>query len=222
MRLKIKLVDKMRDSFVFYRSFFEAVEELPPDEFKRAILAIAKYALNDEVPQTKGIERTIYIMAKPQIDTNNQKYINGKKGGRPKNQTITNVKPNNNQSVTNTKPNVNDNVNGNVNDNVIFKENITTKEKPANGKQIITSTSSKRFIKPAEEDIEKYCTDAGIAIDVKSFFDFYESKGWVVGTSAMKDWKAAVRNWARRERSTASATSNDTASKTLSKYDRDD
>lgn len=29
------------------------------------------------------------------------------------------------------------------------------------------------------------------------FWDFYESKGWLVGKSPMRDWKAACRNWKR-------------------------
>ena len=35
--------------------------------------------------------------------------------------------------------------------------------------------------------------------------DYYESKGWLVGRSKMKDWRAAVRNWERRERGSANA-----------------
>lgn len=35
-----------RDSMVFYRSFFEAVEDLPPEDFKQAVTAIMRYALD--------------------------------------------------------------------------------------------------------------------------------------------------------------------------------
>ena len=45
-------------------------------------------------------------------------------------------------------------------------------------------------------------------VDAERFIDFYESKGWFVGKNKMKDWKAAVRNWARsqREEKTAKGT----------------
>ena len=36
-------------------------------------------------------------------------------------------------------------------------------------------------------------------MDGQAFMDFYASKGWRVGNQPMKDWKAAVRNWARRD-----------------------
>lgn len=73
----------MRDSMVFYRSFYEAVKDLPPDDFKKAVCALMDYGLDEIVPESTGIEKTIYVMAKPQIDKNNQRYINGKSGGRP-------------------------------------------------------------------------------------------------------------------------------------------
>ena len=99
----------MRESVVFYRSFYEAVKELPPEQFKAAVTAIMEYGLNEKEPETSGIERTIFLLTKPQIDANNRKYLNGTKGGRPKtsqeptnNQTRTKSKPTNNQ--TETKP----------------------------------------------------------------------------------------------------------------------
>ena len=57
----------------------------------------------------------------------------------------------------------------------------------------------KKFQKPTIEQIRTYCKEAGKNIDAEAFFDFYEAKGWVVGRAPMKDWKAAVRNWAKNE-----------------------
>lgn len=55
----------------------------------------------------------------------------------------------------------------------------------------------KRFIKPSIEEITNYCKKNNYNIDAERFFDYYESKGWLVGKSKMKDWKAAVRTWVR-------------------------
>ena len=60
--------------------------------------------------------------------------------------------------------------------------------------------AKKRFTKPSITDIEDYCKEKGILIDSESFFDYYESKGWIVGKAPMKDWKAAVRNWAKNDK----------------------
>ena len=116
----------MRDSFVFYRSFAEAMKELPDDQKACLIDLICDYAL-DGIEPTEGTGAVIgmFKLMKPQIDANNKRYENGKKGGRPvtkdkaeQNQTITKTKPNNNQDKTDTEPNVNVNVNDNVNDNI--------------------------------------------------------------------------------------------------------
>ena len=55
--------------------------------------------------------------------------------------------------------------------------------------------TSKKFVKPTIEEIYAYCRERNNTIDAESFFNFYESKGWLVGKSPMKDWKAAVRTW---------------------------
>ena len=58
---------------------------------------------------------------------------------------------------------------------------------------------AKKFQKPTIGQIKAYCLEASKNIDAEAFFDFYEAKGWVVGRAPMKDWKAAVRNWAKNE-----------------------
>lgn len=123
----------MRDSFVFYRSFMEAIEDLPAEDFKRCVVSLTEYALDDKEPDASGVVKTFFKLAKPQVDANNKRFENGCKGGRPRkneNQTITKAKPNHNQTITKGKPNVNDNVN--VNDNDI---NISPKILKWGGKQ---------------------------------------------------------------------------------------
>ncbi len=73
----------MRDGIVFYKSFFESISELPEENALNIYNAIFKYAFFDEEPELSGIEKAIFTIIKPQIDANNKKYENGKKGGRP-------------------------------------------------------------------------------------------------------------------------------------------
>jgi len=75
----------MRNGFIFYKSFAEAYRELPnPKEKIKLIDAIVDYALDDKDAELTGITKAIFSLIKPQIDANNKKYENGKKGGRPK------------------------------------------------------------------------------------------------------------------------------------------
>lgn len=55
----------------------------------------------------------------------------------------------------------------------------------------------KKFKKPTIEEIKNYCLERNNNVNAEQFFDYYESKGWIVGKSSMKDWKASVRTWER-------------------------
>ena len=59
--------------------------------------------------------------------------------------------------------------------------------------------NKKRFIKPSVDEVKAYCKEIGAEIDAEYFINYYESNGWTVGKSKMKDWKAAVRNWKKRK-----------------------
>lgn len=52
-----------------------------------------------------------------------------------------------------------------------------------------------RFTPPTLEEVTAYCQERHNNINPQKFIDYYTSKGWLVGKSKMKDWKAAVRTW---------------------------
>ena len=45
------------------------------------------------------------------------------------------------------------------------------------------------------EEVEKYCKERNNHVDASNFVNFYASKGWMVGSSPMRDWRACVRRW---------------------------
>ena len=72
-----------------------------------------------------------------------------------------------------------------------------------NNNEYINNTLSnkdtrQKFVKPSIEEIRQYCQEKGVNVDAEQFFNFYESKGWVIGKSPMKNWRAAVATWAKR------------------------
>lgn len=56
-----------------------------------------------------------------------------------------------------------------------------------------------RFRKPSTDEIVAYCSENDFKLDAHRFYDYYESNGWRVGKTPMKDWRAAIRNWVRNE-----------------------
>lgn len=65
-----------------------------------------------------------------------------------------------------------------------------------------------KFTPPTPDEVRLFCQSKGYQIDVERFIDFYTSKGWMIGKNRMKDWRAAVRNWARRDREEKPKTQN--------------
>ena len=206
-----------RESFVFYRSFYEGIKELPRDIQGEVLTAIMEYGLNGVTTENqKQITKAMFALIKPQLDANNQRFENGKKGGRPKancNQTETKTKPKQNQDKTKPEPNVN--VNDNVND-ISFLEKKKQKsdvavsdlenensESPLETLQVPKEQSGggrKKFTIPTPEEVQAYCDERKNGILGQQFCDFYSSKGWKIGKEPMKDWKAAVRTWEMRRK----------------------
>lgn len=80
----------------------------------------------------------------------------------------------------------------------------TQTESPKGVKREKTPSVSKReaqprFRPPTVEEVEAYCFERNNRVDPERFVDFYSSNGWKVGKNPMKDWKAAVRTWEKRD-----------------------
>lgn len=60
--------------------------------------------------------------------------------------------------------------------------------------------STTRFIPPTVEEVRSFCEERGSLVEAQEFIDFYAAKGWMMGKTPMKDWKAACRNAEKWER----------------------
>lgn len=71
---------------------------------------------------------------------------------------------------------------------------------PWQNKKPKTANKSKRFKKPTVEEVKAYCEEKGYTnVDAERFINYYESKGWLVGKSPMKNWEKAVDNWVKTQ-----------------------
>ena len=174
------------ESFNAYYSYLTAIEPLNDAERGRLFTALLIYSSTGEVPDLRGNERFVFPQMKWQIDRDKGSYNdfcarqaeNGKKGGRPK-------KPPVNSETQKTqaffeKPK---------------KANNKDKDKDKTGDKARTT----RFTPPAVEEVRAYCLERKNSVDAERFVNYYASNGWIVGKTKMKDWKAAVRTWERRD-----------------------
>ena len=60
-------------------------------------------------------------------------------------------------------------------------------------------TAKTRFMPPTVDDVFCYAAEIGAHTDAEQFVNFYTSKNWMIGKSKMSDWKAAFRNWVKRD-----------------------
>ena len=87
------------------------------------------------------------------------------------------------------------------NDSGMIPEPFLPKGKEEKRKEIKEKENirARAFTPPSVEEVTAYCKERGNRVDPNRFVDFYTSKGWMVGKTKMKDWKACVRNWERDE-----------------------
>jgi len=169
----------MRQQFTFYRSFWEAVQELPPKDKTAVLSAICEYALDETTPPLSGVPKAIFALIKPTLDTAAKKAEIGKLGGSK-------AKAGSKQSESKTE--------ANDNQTESKKESKKEKELEIENKCYI---SAPRTSKPTLDEVSAYCLERGNDVDPERWYAYYESNGWRVGKNPMKDWKAAVRTWER-------------------------
>lgn len=77
------------------------------------------------------------------------------------------------------------------------KEN--KKEEKEKKKEEKEKKTASGFKQPTLQEVKAYCSERGNDINAEAFIDYYEANGWRVGRNSMKDWRAAVRTWEKRE-----------------------
>ena len=75
--------------------------------------------------------------------------------------------------------------------------------------KVVVKKKRQKFEKPTKQQVDDYCKELKVTFDADKFIDYYESKGWYVGKSPMKDWKATVRNWLRQEKKLVNSSERD-------------
>lgn len=173
----------MRDSFIFYRSFFEASKPLTTEMKAEFFEAILEYSFNQTETELQPMVKAMFSLVKPQLEANQKRYENGLKGGRGKTKT----KPKLNQDQT--KPKANKNVNENDNVNVNENEPKKPKKKKA------------EFIPPTIEEFKAWCDESGHTLDANHIFTYYSDADWHDAKGdKIKNWKQKVRgNWCKED-----------------------
>ena len=164
----------MRESFVFHEDY---ICDLPADYKADFMRYTVEYGLYGQKPRIADgtLEMALWVKIARRIDAEAERYqaISAKRREAA------------NKRYAKATPSAASNVNV-----AEEPEAEPAKEEPA---------KRAGFEKPTVEEIAAYCSERKNGIDPQAFFDFYESKGWKVGAVKMKDWRASVRTWEKRD-----------------------
>ena len=177
--------------WLHHRPLLEAV---PDDVAGRVIKAAMHYFATGEVIQLDQFEAVVFASLKADIDDAHADYRrdveNGRKGGRPK-VTDEEKPPVKEGNPPLPKVTEGDGEGDGEGDRDGERKCIKADKPP----------TRHRFSPPTVDEVKAYCLEHGYTVDADRFVDYYESNGWMIGKNKMKDWKAAVRSWSRKENS---------------------
>ena len=201
-----------RKQFTWYRSYYDALKELPAEEFRAIVLAVCAYALDGEEPELSGVARAIFTLIRPTLEVGRSKAENR---SRAEQTPLSAEQDGNKREQTENKRKQTDNKRKQTDNKPEQTRKEKEKEKEREKESEIDSYCSppppsgpKRFVPPTLAEVQSYVAERQSPVDPHGFIDFYASKGWMVGKTPMKDWKAACRNaetWERWSRTEASA-----------------
>ena len=186
----------MSSKFMFFENFKETADKLPDELRLKFYDAMTDYVFKGIEPDDVVISALITAI-KPSLDK--EDYRGGAREGAGRKSNEIKVNQNNSKQSNEIKTNQ-------KNQSFLETETETGNISPlirspqGDNTQIDLEDAiakTKRFTKPTIAEIQTYCQEKNKTIDAERFWNFYESKGWKVGKNPMKDWRAAVCNWAK-------------------------
>lgn len=199
-----------RKQFTWYRSYYDALKEIPAEEFRAIVLAVCAYALDGEEPELSGVARAIFTLIRPTLEVGRSKAENR---SRTEQTVLSSEQTGNRPEQTKNKPEQTQNKRKQTDNKPeqTRKEKEKEREKESENDSYCSPpppSGPERFVPPTLAEVQSYVAERQSPVDPQGFIDFYASKGWMVGKTPMKDWKAACRNaetWERWSRTEASA-----------------
>lgn len=196
-----------KNSFVFYRSFHDAIKVAPKKHQLALFLALTDYVFENKTPQLESTSLAIWNAIKPQVDSSLKRYENAKKGavygklgGRPKKKKDSDEKEEKKplkgiekKTLDSDLYSDSDSYLDSYSDSDVDVD-VYTPPNPLKG------AAGEGFQIPSLSEVREYCQERQNSVDPEEFLDFYTSKGWLIGKTPMKDWKACVRTWEKNQR----------------------
>lgn len=209
-----------RKQFTFYASYLESLEDLPDKAQGAILLAVVRYALYGIEPELVGSSKTVFKFLKPKLDktrrqssavTTKQLSSNSAVNSAVTGQLLGSCSAVTPELLGSEREKEKKGSSSPLSSPLslppdpyllppyyppISSQEEKKREPPQDART--RETPQRQIIPPKLEWVQEYCRERGNGIDAQRFIDHYQSNGWMVGRTKMKDWQAAVRNWEQR------------------------
>lgn len=177
-------------TFVLYKSYLQKTERLSDEQLGVLFRAILRYESGMELPEMDTATEMSFDFIKVDLDANEAKYAKQCEQNRK------NVSARYEESTTVYDRNESTTKSTTVYDRIHTDTDSDT-DSGKDNKTPSISPPLRRQIPPTVEMVREYCNEKGFDFDPQAFVDHYESNGWMVGKTKMKDWQASCRTWAK-------------------------
>lgn len=172
---------------ILYSSWADLFMDLPDELAGQLVKAVLAYTFKGEDAKTGNPALDAAMtMIRNKLDEDGEKYKTkveriAQARAEKKKQAENSVKSDSNQSEIKS---VSDSVSVSVSDSVV---------------PTVLNKRDRAFRPPSLDEVRAYCLERHNGIDPEQWYDFYASKGWMIGKNRMKDWRAAVRTWEKKQ-----------------------
>ena len=182
-----------KKSFVLYHDIRTPLELLTDEQRGKLFIALLNYSEYGELPDFDGALLMAFAFIRTSLDRDAEAWAEkrakraeaGRSGGLAK---VANA-----SNASSSKQNV-ANLAVPVSVSVPVPVNVNTPNTSVGRGTADKPPRAARFTPPTLAEVQAYVSERQSPVDPQGFIDFYAAKGWLVGKTPMKDWKAACRN----------------------------
>ena len=188
---------------------------------------IVRYLRTGEEPEPRtDAQEAVLIAIRPVMETSRSRIVAGGNGGSKTPSNGESKRASKTVSKTVSKRTSKTPSNGESND--ASKRASEEEEEVGRGIKEEERGKKARFRAPSPAEVDEYARSYAASkeldldstdFDPERFVDFYAQKGWMVGRTRMKDWRASVRNWVRTSKPREGKREVNDAGDDFSKYD---
>lgn len=188
---------------------------------------IVRYLRTGEEPEPRtDAQEAVLIAIRPVMETSRSRIVAGGNGGSKTPSNGESKRASKTVSKTPSKRTSKTPSNGESND--ASKRASEEEEEVGRGIKEEERGKKARFRAPSPAEVDEYARSYAASKDLdldstdfdpERFVDFYAQKGWMVGMTRMKDWRASVRNWVRSSKPKEGKREVNDAGDDFSKYD---